>query len=200
MAASPKTLLVSLLCLAACASTPKVDVQASPAEMYAAMVTDMRRGDGTASVELDALDRSRLRSAEMVRRAERGELESPDDYFHAGAILVRSSDMDHLLLAESLGRRAVILGDERGNPVTAEALDRQAFMLGEPQLFGTQYAYNAMTGEWQLYAVDEAITDAEREAMGLPPLEWFEARVRRLNESSVNESLRRELGLPPVSR
>lgn len=181
-----------------CASAPSVVLDAPPAQMYEAMSKDMDRRGGSAAVFEATIDRQEKRYAEMARRAQENELSTAEEYFYAGAILVRSSDMQHLLLAESIGRQATILGDKRGRPVAAEAVDRQAFQEGVAQTYGTQYAYNYVTGNWQLYLVKPETTDADRAAVGLPPLAWFEDRVRQLNASDKSDHLRRELNFPPV--
>ena len=183
---------------ASCASTPAVALDAPAAEMYKAMSNDMDRRGGSAAVFDATAKRQDARYAEMARRALEGELSTAEEHFYAGAILVRSSDMEHLLLAESIGRRATILGDKRGRPVAAEAVDRQALVEGIAQTYGTQYAYNYVTGNWQLYLVNPDTTDEERAAVGLPSLAWFEDRVRQLNASGKSDHLRRELNFPPV--
>lgn len=193
------TLTAILLGLAAgCASTPVVALEATPAEMYRAMTRDMDRRGGTAAVFEATDERQEQRRAEMMRRVEAGEIKTAEEHFYAGAILVRSGDIEQLLVAESLGRRAAILGDERGKPVAGEAVDRQALANGQPQRYGTQYVYSHVTGNWQIYLLDPETTDEERAATGLPPLAWFEDRVRQLNGSEQSVRLRRELKLPPV--
>lgn len=188
---------LALLTTVACASTPTVQLEASPAEIYGGMTRDQDLHDGSGSVFGEDGGRQKERFAEMMRRAEAGELKTAEDHFYAGAILVRSSDLEQLLIAESLGRRATLLGDPRGRPVAGEAVDRQAFQNGRPQKYGTQYAYSHLTGNWLIYLLDPTTTDEERAATGLPDLAWFEDRVRQLNESERSSRLRRDLDLPP---
>ncbi|QDV08895.1 hypothetical protein Poly30_44500 [Planctomycetes bacterium Poly30] len=203
IAAAPiaTTLLLGALLLgtSGCASTPGVVLDAPPSEMYSAMTRDMDRRGGSAAVFEATAGRQEERYAEMMRRAEAGELKTAEEHFYAGAILVRSSEMDQLLMAESLGRRAAIMGDRRGLPVAGEAVDRQAMTQDLPQKYGTQYSYSPVTGNWQIYRLDPSTTDEQRAETGLPPLSWFEGRVRMLNESERSEHLRRELKLPPVN-
>ena len=181
-----------------CASAPAVVLDAPAAQMYEAMSSDMDRRGGSAAVFEATVERQEARYSEMARRVLEEELSTAEEHFYAGAILVRSSDMQHLLLAESIGRQAAILGDKRGRPVAAEAIDRQALIEGTAQTYGTQYAYNYVTGNWQLYLFDPETTDEDRAAVGLPPLAWFEDRVRQLNASNKSDHLRRELKLPPI--
>lgn len=190
-------LLIAASLVSCAASTPTVDLGATPAALYRSMTADMDRRGGSAAVFEAAAERQLQREAELLRRVEEGEIRSAEEHFHAGAVLVRSDDMATLLQAESLGRKAAILGDERGKPVAAEAVDRQALVSGAPQTYGTQYVYNVVTGNWQVYLVDPETTDEERAEAGLPPLSWFQGRVRQLNESDRSERLRRELKLPP---
>ncbi len=183
---------------ASCTSTPTVAIDAAPSAMYEGMTRDLDRRGGSASVFRVTDERQAERWAEMIRRVEEGELRTAEDHFYAGAILVRSSDMQHLIIAESLGRQATILGDQRGQPVAAEAVDRQAFIEGAPQTYGTQYVYSHVLSKWQIYELDPSTTDEDRKAAGLPPLAWFRDRVRQLNESDRSDQLRRDLNLPPV--
>lgn len=179
---------------AGCASSPPpVQLDASARAMFEAMSADADRQKGTAAVFADAAARSELREAELIRRFDDGELTAAADLFYAGAVLVRSSSLERLLVAESLGRRAALLGDERGKPVAAEAEDRQALLRGEPQPYGTQYAFNTILDRWVVYAVDPDTTDEQRAAAGLPDLAWFESRVEALNESGRNDDLKRAL-------
>ena len=181
-----------------CASAPAVVLDASPAEAYEAMWADIDRPSRSNAADSATAKRQTARFAEMARRVIEMELTAADEYFYAGAILVRSSDINHLLLAESVGRQATILGDKRGRPVAAEAVDRQAFINGTKQTYGTQYVFSHITGDWQLYPYNREITDADRDAVGLPPLSWFEDRVRELNASDRTERIRREIKNPPT--
>ena len=184
-----------LLCFAAigCSSVPPLVLDASPAQTYQAMLHDKDRSNQTDEAVAATAIRQQARYDEMARRVTQMELTTAEEFFYAGAILVRSNQIDHLLLAESVGRKATILGDRRGRPVAAEAVDRQAFVNGTEQTFGTQYAFNVITATWELYPYNKETTDADRDAVGLPPLSWFEDRVRELNESEKTEVVRREL-------
>jgi hypothetical protein len=52
--------------------------------------------------------------------------------------------------------------------LAAAALDRELMLAGKPQKYGTQY--RRARGRWELYPVDPATTDAERQQWGVPSI------------------------------
>ena len=72
--------------------------------------------------------------------------------------------------------------------VAAEAIDRELLKGDQPQRYGTQYVYEPIVKKWSLYTWDETTTDAERRAMGVPPLAEALARVEILNNTKSVEN------------
>lgn len=157
-----------------------------------AILSDFEEREGTAGYDPAVLDAQAQRWATIIAWQDAGELESAAQRFWAGAALVRSDEPMHLVLAESLGASAAILGEPRGRLVQAEARDRMAMIIGEPQPFGTQSVFVPITGRWRLYTVDARTTDEERRAMGLPTLAELEARAEARNDTAATERLRRD--------
>jgi len=160
------------------------------------VLRDLGRQKGAAGLDLAVLEAQGARYAEVVAWHDAGELQSAAQNFWAGATLVRSDEPQHLVLAESLGGRATALGEPRGGLVRAEARDRLALLLGEPQPYGTQSVYVPITGRWRLYEVDPRTTDAERAELGLPPLEELRRRAEARNDSDLTKRLGGELVRP----
>lgn len=107
--------------------------------------------------------------ADAVREAVKGhELESADALFKASVILVDTSRVEDMDLAETFARKSAELGEPRGLRVAAEAVDKRAMLQGKQQKYGTQYAFDWVLDSWRLYPVDVATTDAERAEMGVP--------------------------------
>jgi hypothetical protein len=155
--------------------------------------------DGAAGVDPAFLDELEASFERIVAWHEAGELRSAAQRYWAGATLVRSDEPTNLLLAEALGTSAAILGEPRGGIVKAEARDRMAVLLGEPQPYGTQSVYVPVLGRWRLYAVDPATTDEERRVLGLPPLAQLQADAEARNEADLTRRLR-ESTLKPMVR
>lgn len=191
--------LGAALLLGACrAPIPKTPTANGAREkaLYEAVLRDLARQDGAAGLNTEVLEAQAARFAEVVAWNDAGELRSGVQHFWAGATLVRSDEPAHLLLAESLGMEAAMRGEPRGRLVQAEARDRTAVLVGEPQPYGTQSVFVPITGKWRLYAVDPRTTDEERRAMGLPSLAEFEARTEARNDTALTKRLRDELVRP----
>lgn len=154
-------------------------------------------GDGgAAGLDVEVLEAQHARFEQIVTWNDAGELRSPAQYFWAGATLVRSDEPAHIVLAEALGASAAVLGEHRGRLVQAEARDRTAMLVGEPQPYGTQMIFVPVTGEWRLYTVALSTTDEERRAMGLPSLAELEARAKARNTTPLTAHIRNDLIRP----
>lgn len=164
--------------------------------MFEAVLRDLQRQGGAAGLDMEVLEAQSARFQEVVAWHDAGQLQAAPQLFWAGATLVRSDEPAHLVLAESLGATAAIKGERRGRLVQAEARDRTAVLVGEPQPYGTQMVFVPITGAWRLYAVDPGTTDAQRREMGLPPLAELEARAAKRNDTPLTERLREELVRP----
>lgn len=133
----------------------------------------------------DEATEKRLKAGRDVVRAdlEAGEVRTANEHVRAAFVLVSSRDLDDLDLAHKVAWQAGELGDPRGWPLAAEALDRALFIQGQPQRFGTQYVYEPVLERWILYDVDPATSDAERQRFGIPPLSALRDYAARLNEA-----------------
>lgn len=127
------------------------------------------------------LARSLARRQEAWRLVEAGRATQPDDAFHAASLLAESSLPAEVERAAALARLALAGNPDllAARPLVATAVDRAAMLAGRPQRFGTQIVEEQ--GFWKVYAVDPAVTDAERSEWGLPPLAEAEARAAELN-------------------
>lgn len=104
----------------------------------------------------------RIMDAHMLTHAE--------DYYHAAMILQHGRSPDDFRRAQEAAQRAAELGDERGLRLRALAEDRYLISLDRPQRYGSQFFCTPPEG-WQLYPVDPEVTDQERRALGMPPLD-----------------------------
>jgi hypothetical protein len=128
------------------------------------------------------------RRAKVMQLVEQGRIVTAQDHFYAAALLVISDELPEVEKARDLGLRAAVLGDPRGLPVAAEAMDRALLKQGLPQRYGTQYVYEPVLKRWSLYAWDEKTTDADRRAMRVPTLDEAIARLDELNRERPFQS------------
>lgn len=176
-----RALALLTLVAGACHTTGADDLES----IYYDALADYSRDDGTGALHEDVLARQSERLAIARGLAADGALEKPQDYLFAAAILVTGDSIEDLLQAHELALHAAELGDDRGLSVAAEAVDKVALKHGIPQRYGTQYVFEPVLKRWSLYEVDPRTTDAEREAMGVPPLAELLARVDQLNEGPL---------------
>lgn len=135
--------------------------------------------EATAALVERAAGRRRAASA----RVEGGGVKKPEDAFHAAAVLVESDRLAEVERATGLARQA-LAGDPdllAARPLVATGVDRELMLAGKPQKFGTQLV--EVDGEWKVYDVDPATTDAERAEWGLPPLAEAHARAAELRRT-----------------
>ena len=160
--AFPRLLPLFLVVGACQSSSSKID------GLYVDLENEVRHADPIhlPSANADELHRQR---ADAVRTAlDEGGVTSADAMFKASVMLVDTSRIEDLDLAESLGRKSADLGEPRGLRVVAEAVDKRAMLEGKTQKYGTQYVFDWVLDSWRLYPVDIATTDAERAQMGVP--------------------------------
>lgn len=127
------------------------------------------------------VERARARRQEAWELVEKGRAKQPDDAFHAAALLVESDRVTEVERAAGLARQALAGNPDllAARPLVATAVDRGQMLAGRPQKFGTQLV--EVDGKWQVYDVDPAVTDDERDEWGLPPLAEARARAAELN-------------------
>ena len=171
--------LLTLLCLfslTACRST---------SERLDVMVDETRRelsGGGALAGLDDSFVGQHQDRIEKVREFHTaGELVSADDYYNASWILVTSQKPEDLELAHELALKAAEMGLDKGFRIAATATDKLNRHAGKPQRYGTQFEYIEFLRRWRIYPVDPTTTDAERQAMGIPPLRELYEREKELN-------------------
>jgi hypothetical protein len=182
-------LWAGLLLLAACAQQAADEPVADNPELkelYEQDQADRQGGfegiDWPEVSRRDSLRRERVRellAADAVRTSE--------DYRHAAMVFQHGSDTTAARMAYELARTAVDLDstNEGAAWLMAAAWDRYRMRQGQPQWYGTQFVKDSMNAPWRLYDVDTtAVTDAERRALGVPPLDSARARAVRMNRDS----------------
>lgn len=169
-------LLVALSALAACHS---------PSAALRGLAKDQRDDVFAPVKSAEDAEARRQRSTERAAKvrkllAEDG-VGSAADRYYAALVLVQCPSADDLELAQQQALAAAEQGEPRGFRVAAEALDKLLVKRGMMQRYGTQFKWEPVLRAWRLYPLDPRTTDAERKAMGVPPLEELRQQEAALN-------------------
>lgn len=149
--------------------------------MYASLEADVRNRPPGTLPDPALEERHARRAAEVREMVEKGEVRSARDHLQAAVLLVETDDPKNLELAERLAMTAGEKGEIRGKRVAAEAVDKRLVIHRMAQRYGTQYEWVPALRAWRHYPIDPRTTDAERLAMGVPPLSEIYAGEERLN-------------------
>jgi hypothetical protein len=161
-------------------------------ELYEMYTTDQAERFAAMDGEVDwrtVAENDQQRRTRVYELIDADGLAAADDYFHAAMILQHGRDSTDYRHARDLAEQAIALDPSHGTArwLTAAATDRYLWSIGEPQIYGTQ----SKTDEndlWTMEPIDEAaVTDAERAAKGVPPLEQAYARLEARNAERRTE-------------
>jgi len=162
--------------------------QAQPAsnkELAALYEADQADRKDPAAIDWNVVGpRDRARQAITLRIMKEGGLRTAEDFHNAALIFQHGSSAEDIQLAYSLATLSVTLSpeDKAMRWLQAAAWDRNLMRQGKPQWYGTQYQFNSATQRTELYKVDEsAVTDAQREAAGVPSLAQAKEREAMFN-------------------
>lgn len=183
-----------LLGLNACSSTDpfkleKIEQVESVETLYKQSVKDVKGKNLMAGVSEEYLVRQAARIDRTRTLIAEGKVETGEQCMYAAAILTSSGIPEDLAQARDLGFRADQLGEPRGLPIAAEAIDKLAVASGKPQKYGTQIIYIPVLDSFRLEPYDLMTTDEERATMGLPPFIELEARVERMNQLKEQQGI-----------
>lgn len=112
-----------------------------------------------------------------------GSLTTANDFYHAAMVFQHGNSAEDISLAYSLATVATRFEPTHRSArwLTAAAWDRLLMRNNKPQWYGTQFT-KGPSGKWELYPVDEAaVTDAERERLGVPTLAASKQRASGMN-------------------
>jgi hypothetical protein len=163
--------VLALLFLAA--ATPADRQPATPptnAEMTAIFDADQAdRAHGGAAIDWSVVTpRDEARRARTLALLDAGALHSGDDFWHAAFVFQHGSQPDDFLLAHTLAVIAAARGRADASWIAAATLDRYLQNIGRPQIYGTQYHMPAGQQATQEPYDRALISDALRQAMGVP--------------------------------
>jgi hypothetical protein len=151
--------------------------------MFTEDQADRRAQPSDWSVVTPRDEERRRRAAEILAA---GEAEEAEDFFHAAILFQHGSETADYARAEELARKALQVDPrfDRGKWLIAAAHDRWLHSQDKPQIYGTQFK-KSEDGRWSLDPIDpDAVTDAERDALGVPPLAEARRRAEAMNETA----------------
>jgi hypothetical protein len=166
---------VAALSLATSAAARKTPPAANP-EMSAIYAADQ------ADREPDTIDWSVVRPRDEARLArtkallDSGKLRTGDDYWRAAFVFQHGSNPDDFLVAHTLALLAAAKGRSDATWIAAATLDRYLRNIGQKQIYGTQYVIPPDGNATQEPYDRTLISDALRQALGVPPLSEQEKR------------------------
>jgi hypothetical protein len=180
---SRSVVLCTLLCIApisACvAATANTELQ----KLEEADQAD--RAPGSNKIDWDIVGKHdlarRARAAEILKA---GDVRTADDYFNAALIFQHGDAVEDTELALALATTAVRIDSNNKDAriLTAQAWDRILVKRGKPQWYGTQFFKNKASGKWEMSPTDPTVvTEAQREAMGIPTIAETQAHLDALN-------------------
>ncbi len=184
-----RSLALALLFVSAAGCTSSSPKNQTMEELYLSSMRDLASEDGMGGLSPKVQERQekRLQAARKAWLDEK--LETAEDHLWCAAVLSGSDDMADLALAHRLALSAEEMGEPRGLPLSAELVDKQLLKRGEPQRYGTQLVFDPFLRRYRMWDLDPDTTDAERRAVGLPPLEELLARAEEADRD-LGERLR----------
>jgi len=121
----------------------------------------------------------RVRVSELVEEAA---LHTGDDYFRAAMIFQHGGEIADIERAHELALRANEIAPTHAAArwLVAASEDRALMYREQPQRWGTQF--KVVEGEWILWPIDPATTDADRARWGVPALAEQQQTAAQMNE------------------
>ncbi|MGF6494789.1 hypothetical protein ABIE56_002987 [Luteibacter sp. 621] len=178
-------LFFSLACMASpcTALAATIAPNATLAQLEAADQADRAPGSGSIDWAVVA-QRDAGRREKVMGLLRAGEIRTASDYVNAALIFQHGEAVEDTQLAFALATTASRLDPTNADArvLTAQAWDRILVKAGKPQWYGTQFSRDKTTGKWAMASTDpNAVTEAQREAMGLPTLAQTQAHLDAMN-------------------
>jgi hypothetical protein len=127
-------------------------------------------------IKLDSMLSFRRQTLELISQAL---VREPEDQYQAALILQAAGDAtgaESCLLGHYLAVQAAEKGHEKSRFLAAAAYDRYLVYSGKLQKYGTQYVTDSLGGV-ALYPIDSTISDSERVAWDILPLDQLREAV-----------------------
>ena len=160
---------------------------AAPAFAQHAELAAIHEADQAARSEPAAIDWAKLAVEDRARRERvlqllrAGEVRAAEDYYHAAMVFQHGQGLDDIRLAHALATVAMTLApdEERFRWLVAASWDRIMTTQLQPQWYGTQFQ-STPDGMFLYPVADGAVSDQDRQAMGVPTLAESRDRVTEM--------------------
>jgi hypothetical protein len=181
---SRSAVLCTLLCIAPISACVAATTNQELQKLEEADQAD--RAPGSNKIDWDVVGKHDLaRQARAAQILKAGDVRTADDYFNAALIFQHGDAVEDTELALALATTAVRIDSNNKDAkiLTAQAWDRILVKRGKPQWYGTQFFKNKATGKWEMSPTDPTVvTEAQREAMGIPTIAETQAHLDALNK------------------
>ena len=174
-----------ILCLLL--SAPFAIYAADNAELRSIKDADQadRRSASTPEQWREITLRDQERRERVLEILKSGQLSTAWDYFNAALVLQHGGSAEDIRLAHSLTTVAAAIDPEhpRAKWLIAASWDRLMTRMNRPQWYGTQSTRDS-SGRFVLVPVEpDAVSDADRAALGVPSLEEAQERLDARNNN-----------------
>jgi hypothetical protein len=140
-------------------------------EMAAIFLADQAARDHPAAIDWKVLwPADEARRAQTQALLDGGKLSSADDFYRAAYVFQHGNEAEDCLKAHSLAVVAAARGKREATWIAAATLDRYLQRIGQPQIYGTQFLHPPGQKWTQEPYRRDLLSDAVREASGVPPL------------------------------
>lgn len=176
-----RVILIAILLL----SLPMFSLASDNSELRS--IKDADQADRAAGRSINWAEVSKRDAQRRVRVLEllkSGGLSTAWDYFNAALVLQHGQTIEDIRLAHSLATVAATVDPTHPSAkwLMAASWDRLMDRFKQPQWYGTQFTEDA-SGRTVLVPVNpDAVTDADRLALGVPPLAEAQARADARNK------------------
>jgi hypothetical protein len=141
-------------------------------ELYQADQQDRSKVYDSAAAVKELQQRDAMRKTLLVEMISRGEVNTPNDLYHAAVIFLHGSEPRDFLSAHRMSSMAAINGHRPARWLMAATLDRFLMAIGMAQVYGTQFEHNAEDNKYQLrLPIDDAnMLSWEKKFFNVPPV------------------------------
>lgn len=141
-------------------------------ELYQADQKDREKVYDSAEAVKELKERDGMRRVLVTEMISRGEVNTPNDLYHAAVIFLHGSEPKDFLAGHRLASIAAINGHRASRWLMASSLDRFLMACGLPQVYGTQFEFNEEDGKYQLrLPIDDGnILGFEKKFFNVPPV------------------------------
>ncbi len=141
-------------------------------ELYQADQKDREKVYDSPEALRELRHKDAMRRTLVLEMISRGEVNTPNDLYHASVILQHATLPKDFLAAHRLATMAAILGHRAARWLVAASLDRFLMSVGLAQVYGTQFERNPEENKYQLRLPmdDSGLLGFEKKLFSVPPV------------------------------